>query len=144
MSGSIPLAEMCVTLHAMPDDVSRHLTTQAGLRLIERGDNSLVAEFMGQIGRYHWTTRERVTFDSNRRRITFEQLRRPFFSVRTAIETFDITPGPDDTTVLIVNGTLMPRLGPLGWLVTRWIVRPAWERIEGKHLERLRQRFNMA
>lgn len=144
MSGSIPLAETRVTLHAMPDDVYRHLMTQEGPRIIERGDTFFVAEFAGQIGRYHWMTRERVTFAPNQRKITFEQLRRPFFSVRTAIETFDIIPGPDDTTDLIVNGTLTPRLGPLGWLVTRWIVRPAWERIEGKHLERLRQQFNEA
>lgn len=144
MIGNIALAETRVVLQAMPDDVYRRLTTQEGPRIIERGDTFFVAEFAGQIGRYHWTTRERVTFDPDRQRITFVQLRRPFFSVRTAIETFDITPGPDHTTVLIVNGTLSPRLGPFGWLVTRWIVRPAWERIEAKHLTRLPAQFGRA
>lgn len=141
MSASIPLKEQRVTLHAAPDDLYRYLTEMEGPRIVERRENMVIAEFAGQIGPYHWRTRERVRFDPNRRRITFEQLRPPFFTVRTAVETFDVGYGPGGMTTLVVNGMLMPRLGPFGWLVTRGIVRPAWERIERKHLARLSDRF---
>jgi len=108
--------------------------------VLERGENEIVAAFAGQIGRYHWRTRERVCFDPARHWITFEKLRPPFFTIRTALETFHMAPNAEGGTTLVVRGTLTPCLGPFGWLIIRWVVRPCWERIETNHLARLSER----
>ncbi len=80
--------------------------------VLERGENKIVAAFAGQIGRYHWRTRER--FDPARHRITFEQLRPPFFTIRTALETFHMAPNAEGGTTLVVRGTLTLCLDPFG------------------------------
>ena len=36
---------------------------------------------------------------------------------------------------------LFPRLGAFGWLVTRLVVRPRWDRIDAKFLKSVRQRL---
>jgi len=141
MKASIALPEQRIILADVPEAIFRQLSAFDEQRILARGENEIIAEFAGQIGRYRWTTRERVRFDPDRHRITFEQLRPPFFTVRTAVETFDLMPNAEGGTTLIVRGTLTPRLGPFGWLMTRWVVRPCWERIEMKHLDRLSEGY---
>jgi len=73
--------------------------------------------------------------------LTFEQLRSPFFSVRTATEIFELAPAPGGGMQVTLRGVIWPRLGAVGWLVTRTIVRPHWDRIDSKFLDGVRQRF---
>jgi hypothetical protein len=140
----IHLSEREVTVSADPDRVFQQMTSfgEGGPRIVERGDNHIVAEFSVRVGFYQATTRERITLDPDHRKITFDQLRSPFFSVRTARETFELRPGPKGDTVITLHGTLWPQLGAFGWLVTRFVVRPRWDRIEETFLERLRQGFS--
>lgn len=138
--GPIPLTEQRVVLASSPDQIYQSLTRFGpSPRIVERGDSYLIAEFPITVGRYRVTTRERITLDPTHRQLTFEQLRSPFFSVRTAREVFELGPAPNDTTVLTVRGTLWPQLGVFGWLVTRQLVRPYWDRIEARHLAQLSQ-----
>ncbi|HVC33857.1 MAG TPA: hypothetical protein VNL16_10145 [Chloroflexota bacterium] len=139
-SGPVSLAEQHVHLAPEPDRVYQQMTTfSPGPLIVERGENQVIAEFPITVGRYHVTTRERITMDPNQRRLTFEQLRSPFFSVRTAREVFELSTSPTGGTDLSVHGTLWPQWGIVGGLVTRWLVRPYWDRIEANHLEHLRQ-----
>jgi len=141
-SGPISLSEQHAHLAAEPDRVYQQMTTfDQGPRVVERGENQVIAEFPITVGRYHVTTRERITLDPDERRLTFEQLRSPFFSVRTAREDFELASSPTGGTDLTMRGTLWPQWGAVGWLVTRWMVRPYWDRIEANHLDHLRQQF---
>lgn len=141
-SGPISLSEQRVHVAAEPDRVYQQMTTFGqGPRVVERGDNQVIAEFPITVGRYQVTTRERITLDSAQRRLTFEQLRSPFFTVRTAREVFELSSSPTGGTDLTMRGTLWPQWGGAGWLVTRWLVRPYWDRIEASHLDHLRQQF---
>lgn len=139
---AISLTERTVDLAAPPDLVFQQMSAfDQGLNIVERNANQLVVEFPIEVGRYRVTTLERVTLDPERRRLVFEQMRSPFFSIRTATETFQLQDGPGGGATLTVGGLLWPRLGAFGWLVTRWLVRPRWDDIEAKHLDRLRERF---
>src|SRR5438128_1254660 len=95
----------------------------------------LSRSFPVSVGWLRVTTLERVSLDSDRHRITFEQLRSPFFSVRTATEVFELSTLAGGATLV----SLSPRLGLFGWLVTRYIVRPRWDQIDGNFLRRLRE-----
>jgi hypothetical protein len=89
------------------------------------------------VGWLRVTTLERVSLDPERHRITFEQLRSPFFSVRTATEVFQLSALTGGATLVSLNGSLSPRLGLFGWLVTRYVVRSRWDAIDGNFLRRL-------
>jgi hypothetical protein len=82
-----------------------------------------------------------VTLDPDRRTVTFEQLRSPFFSVRGATEVFALAPPAAGGTDVTLRGVVWPRLGAFGWLVTRLLVRPRWDGIEAKFLENVRERL---
>ena len=102
------------------------------------------AEFPVSVGWFRVTTLERVSLDPDRHRITFEQLRSPFFSVRTATEVFELSSLTGGGTLVRLKGNLSPRLGLFGWLVTRFVVRPHWDEIDGNFLRRLRKRIASA
>src|SRR5258708_28170416 len=93
----IHLSKREVTVSADPDRVFQQMTSfgEGGPRIVERGDNYVVAEFPVRVGFYQTRTRERITLDSDHRQITFDQLRSPFFSVRTAREPFELQPRPN-------------------------------------------------
>jgi hypothetical protein len=140
--GAIALTEQQIGLEAEPDQVFQQLSSfEQGPRIVERSANQIVAEFPVRVGWYQLTTLERITLDPDRRRLTFEQLRSPFFSLRTATEAFELSSRPGGGTVLTVRGVLWPRLGAFGWVVTNAVVRPRWDQIEAQFLARLRQRI---
>ena len=137
----VPLSEQRMRVDAEIDDVFQRLTSfDQGPTVIERNGNEIIAEFPVSVGWLRVTTRERVSLDADRHRITFEQLRSPFFSVRTATEVFELSSLSGGATLVGLNGSLSPRLGLLGWLVTRYVVRPRWDEIDGKVLKRLSER----
>jgi hypothetical protein len=137
----IPLTEQRVQLQAAPDDVFQRLSTFSdGPKVVERTPHHVIAEFPIRLGWYEVTTLERVTLDPDRRKVTFEQLRSPFFSVRGATEVFALAPAAAGGTDVTLRGVVWPRLGAFGWLVTRLLVRPRWDGIEAKFLENVRQR----
>jgi hypothetical protein len=139
---AIALTEQQTELEAEPDQVFQQLSSfEQGPRIVERSANQIVAAFPIRIGWYQLETLERITLNPDRRRLTFEQLRSPFFSVRTATEEFELSSRPGGGTVLMVRGVLWPRLGAFGWLVTKTVVRPRWDQIEAQFLARLRQRM---
>jgi hypothetical protein len=112
-----------------------------GPRVLERTADHVIAAFPVRSGWYRGMTLERVTLDPNRRRLVFEQLRSPFPGVGGATETFELTPLGGGATLVSLQGTINPSLGLPGWLVTRWLVRPHWDKIDAAYLERLRLRF---
>lgn len=137
----VPLSEQRVELEAEPDRVFAQPTVFGeGPRIVERSGNEMIAEFPIQMGWYRVTTLERITLDPNRRQVKFEQLRSPFFSVRTATEVFDLAPGPGGGTLLTLHGVLWPRLGLFGRLITQRVVKPRWDAIDAEYLGRLRER----
>jgi hypothetical protein len=134
----VPLSEQRIRVDADIDDVFQHLVSfDSGPRVIEHDDNQIIAEFPVSVGWLRVTTLERVSLDTDRHRITFDQLRSPFFSVRTATEVFQLSSLTGGATLVSLNGSLSPRLGLFGWLVTRYVVRPRWDEIDGKFLRRL-------
>ena len=140
-TGVVPLSEQQIRVDADLDDVFQQLASfDAGPTVIERNDNQVIAEFPVSVGWLRVTTLERVSLDPDRHRITFEQLRSPFFSVRTATEVFELSSLTGGATLVSLKGNLSPRLGLFGWLVTRYVVRPRWDEIDGNFLRRLRQR----
>jgi len=141
-SRPISLGEQRVHLEAEPDRVYQQMTVFGpGPRVVERAENQVIAEFPITVGRYHVTTRERITLEPDQCRLTFDQLRSPFFTVRTAREVFELASSPTGGTDLTMHGTLWPQWGVVGWLVTRWLVRPYWDRVEANHLDHLRQQL---
>jgi len=144
-TGVVPLSEQQIRVDADLDDVFQQLASfDAGPTVIERNDNQVIAEFPVSVGWLRVTTLERVSLDPDRHRITFEQLRSPFFSVRTATEVFELSSLTGGATLVSLKGNLSPRLGLFGWLVTRYVVRPRWDEIDGNFLRRLRQRVASA
>ncbi len=144
-TGVVPLSEQQIRVDADLDDVFQQLASfDAGPTVIERNDNQVIAEFPVSVGWLRVTTLERVSLDPDRHRITFEQLRSPFFSVRTATEVFELSSLTGGATLVSLKGNLSPRLGLFGWLVTRYVVRPRWDEIDGNSLRRLRQRVASA
>ena len=142
---AILLSEQRMRVDADIDDVFQQLTSFGqGPTVIERNGNEIIAEFPVSVGWLRVTTLERVSLDSDRHRITFEQLRSPFFSVRTATEVFELSSLRGGATLVSLKGNLSPRLGLFGWLVTRYVVRPRWDEIDGNFLRRLRQRVASA
>jgi len=140
-TGVVPLSEQRIRVDADLDDVFHQLASfDAGPTVIERNGNQVIAEFPVSVGWLRVTTLERVSLDPDRHRITFEQLRSPFFSVRTATEVFELSSLTGGATLVSLKGNLSPRLGLFGWLVTRYVVRPRWDEIDGNFLRRLRQR----
>jgi hypothetical protein len=128
-------------LDADPDRVFQQLTSfDQGPRMVERSGNQIIAEFPIQAGWYRVATLERITLDPNRRQVKFEQLRSPFFSVRTATEVFDLAPRPGGGTSIRLTGVLRPRVGLLGWLLTQRVVRARWDAIDATFLARLSER----
>jgi hypothetical protein len=59
--------------------------------------------------------------------------------VRTARETFELAETAEGETQVTLTGLLWPTLGVFGWLVTRLMVRPRWDRIDAAFLERTRR-----
>ena len=144
-TGVVPLSEQQIRVDADLDDVFQQLASfDAGPTVIERNGNQVIAEFPVSVGWLRVTTLERVSLDPDRHRITFEQLRSPFFSVRTATEVFELSSLTGGATLVSLKGNLSPRLGLFGWLVTRYVVRPRWDEIDGNFLRRLRQRVASA
>ncbi len=144
-TGVVPLSEQQIRVDADLDDVFQQLASfDAGPTVIECNDNQVIAEFPVSVGWLRVTTLERVSLDPDRHRITFEQLRSPFFSVRTATEVFELSSLTGGATLVSLKGNLSPRLGLFGWLVTRYVVRPRWDEIDGNSLRRLRQRVASA
>jgi hypothetical protein len=144
-TGVVPLSEQRIRVDADLDDVFQQLASfDAGPTVIERNGNQVIAEFPVSVGWFRVTTLERVSLDPDRHRITFEQLRSPFFSVRTATEVFELSSLTGGATLVSLKGNLSPRLGLFGWLVTRYVVRPRWDEIDGDFLRRLRQRVASA
>jgi hypothetical protein len=138
----VPLTRRRVRVPGPADAVyDRMAAFDDGPRVLERTADHVVAEFPVRAGWYRGTTLERVTLDPSRRRLVFEQLRRPFPGVGGAIETFELTPLWDGATLVSLDGTISPSLGLLGWLVTRWLVRPHWDKIDAAYLERVRLAF---
>jgi hypothetical protein len=136
----VHLTEQQAELDADPDQVFDQLTSfDQGPRIVQRSANQIIAEFPISVGWYRVTTLERITLDADRRRVTFEQLRSPFFSVQSATEVFELLPRPGGGTVITLRGTLWPRLGLFGWLMTLRVVRPRWDAIDAKALARLRE-----
>jgi len=138
----IPLSNQRRTVDAALDEVFQQLASfEPGPTILERRGNHLIVEFPIRVGWYRTTSVERVTLDRDGRRITFEQLRSPFFSIRTATEVFELFPQPGGATLVSLQGLLWPRLGFFGWLTTRQLVKPRWDAIDAKVLERLGQRI---
>jgi hypothetical protein len=134
----VALSEQRMRVDADLDDVFQQLASfDHGPTVIERNGNQIIAEFPVTVGWFRVTTLERVSLDSDRHRITFEQLRSPFFSVRTATEVFELSTQTRGATLVSLNGSLSPRLGLFGWLVTRYVVRPRWDEIDRNFLRRL-------
>lgn len=123
-------------MQAAPDDVFRALSTfNEGPKVLERTAHQVIAEFTVRFRWFELTTLERVTLDPDKRKVSFEQLRSPFFSVRGAIEVFALAPAAAGGTEVTLSGLVRPRLGAFGWLVTRLVVRPRWDRIDAMFLE---------
>jgi hypothetical protein len=134
----VPLSEQRIRVDADIDDVFKQLASfDRGPTVIERNGNQIIAEFPVRVGWLRVTTLERVSLDHDRHRITFEQLRSPFFSVRTATEVFQLSSLTGGATLVSLDGSLSPRLGLVGWLVTRYVVRSRWDAIDGNFLRRL-------
>ena len=133
-SHAVPLPEMHVRLAGSGEQVYHLMARLEGARIMEQDDASAVAEFSIVVGRFTFTTQERVWFDRAGQRLIFEQMRSPFFGVRRAREVFALSPLSDDATLLKVTGTLYTDWGLLGWAVTRFLVRPVWARVEARHL----------
>lgn len=139
---AISLTQQRAHLQAAPDDVFRALSTfNDGPKVLERAAHQVIAEFTVRFRWYEVTTLERVSLDPDKRKICFEQLRSPFFSVRRATEVFALAPAAAGGTEVTLRGLLWPRLGAFGWLVTRLVVRPRWDRIDAKFLNSMRQRL---
>jgi hypothetical protein len=142
---AIQLTEQRIELGVDADRVFQQLTSfDQGPTIFERSGNHIIAEFPISVGWYHVTTLERVTLDPNRRRVTFEQLRSPFFTVRTATEVFELSAQPGGGSLLTLRGALWPRLGFFGWLITQRVVRPRWDDIDARFLARLRERASLS
>jgi hypothetical protein len=136
---AIPLTKQRIQLQSAPDDVFQALSNfDRGPKVLERTARQLVAEFPVRVGRYEVTTLERVSLDPAKGLVTFEQLRSPFFSVRGATEVFALAPAAAGGTEVSLRGVIRPRFGAFGWLVTRFVVRPFWDRIDARFLEGLR------
>src|SRR5438876_11350342 len=133
----VPLTEQRIQLQSAPDDVFQTLSNfDRGPKVLECTAHQLVAEFAVRVGWYELTTLERVSLDPSKQKVTFEQLRSPFFTVRRATEVFALAPAAVGGPEVRLRGVIRPRFGAFGWLVTRFVVRPLWDRIDARFLER--------
>ena len=138
--GPVPLSRQEFHLPAGRDAVYGRMTAfEPPVNVLERDETHALAEFPVEAGWYRTTTRERIALDPDHRRVVFEQLRSPFPTVRTATETFALDDAPGGGTRVTLTGEIAPRLGIPGWLLTRYLVRPRWDRIDAGFLERVRR-----
>jgi len=136
--GPVPLTRQQVHLPAPRAEVYRRMTAfEPPVNVVERGESQVIAEFPVAAGWYRTVTRERVALDPALRRIVFRQLRSPFPTVRSATETFTLEDAPAGGTTVTLTGEIEPRQGVAGWLVTRCLVRPHWDRIDAAFLARV-------
>ena len=91
------------------------------------------------------TTRRRLWFRSSLstefllvrfsdRRVTFQHLSGPF---RAAEESFDVVTLPDGSTALEHRGHFVMRLGLVGWILGRLVVRRMFEALVASHMAQL-------
>lgn len=138
---AVQLTEQQVEVEAEPDQVFQVLTAfDEGPKIVARSAYEIIAEFPVRTGWLRLSTLERITLDPSLRQVTFEQLRSPFFTVRTATEIFALSQKRGGGTTITLNGALWPRLGLFGLLVTQHVVRPRWDKIDAAFLARVRER----
>ncbi len=137
MDGGIRLAQQRIYVHAAPELVYQYVSSLGpDARVIERGENELVAEFVTRVGRWRVRTLERVGLEPSER-ITYEQLR-PVVSAQGAEEEFIFHRLANGGCELHYRGLLHPRWGPAGWALTRWLLKPLWDSVIRRHMQELK------
>lgn len=120
---------------AVIDDLRSRLTAMP--TVICRDHDTVVASFSGDAGPYRWHTVEAIRFTADS--VTFEHLAGPF---RDCTEVFGVRPGTAGTTIVEHRGSLVMKLGPIGWVFGRLVARRAFDRIIARELQALADRLS--
>ena len=130
----ITLRPHTVRLSGPPEKIVAELRAQVdgAPNVLARSDDALVATFAGREGPFRYRTVELVRFSD--RRVTFQHLSGPF---RAAEESFDVVTLPDGSTALEHRGHFVMRLGLVGWILGRLVVRRMFEALVASHMAQL-------